>query len=225
MSSKRENERKILSALENSAHRWRTAKGLAGDTGLPLKAVESCLEQSPAVIRSRKAGSHGQALYATREKRPADTAGGTPETAPAAFDDSTREHLRYLALLPLDSASQRLRDTIDRVIREQASQANFPDHALAGAAWIDQITRLMRASDIVVADITRKNPNVIFELGIAHGLGKPLILLLSENADTDFPTNLAGYQLLTYDPHNLSPFAERLGRTARHLEARRGATS
>ena len=63
----------------------------------------------------------------------------------------------------------------------------------------------------------------MFELGVAQGLGKPLILLLSEEANASLPSDLVGYQNLTYSPNNLSSFSDRLRRAARQLEARRGA--
>jgi predicted nucleotide-binding protein len=108
-------------------------------------------------------------------------------------------------------------------LREERAVPFFVDELPAGAAWVDDIVQRIRSSHVVVADITRMNPNVMFELGIAHGLGKPLILLINEVEDVDLPSDLVGYQYLMYAPDNLSSFVERLRRTARQLQARKGA--
>ena len=132
--------------------------------------------------------------------------------------------VQYYILLLVGASMRHLRDTIARTIREERAEPFFVDEILAGAAWVNEISIRIRTSDVVIADITRLNPNVMFELGIAHGLGKPLILLLNEDADVDLPTDLVGYQYLTYTPGNLSSFVEKLRRTARQLEVRKGAT-
>jgi hypothetical protein len=192
---------------------------------LALDDVTRILENSREVIRSKKTGSHGQALFALREKRNETTTQGDREASDVVDEESgDAGKLHYFILLPVDASMRRLRDTIARTIREERAEPFFVDEILAGAAWVNEISVRIRTSDVVIADITRLNPNVMFELGIAHGLGKPLILLLNEDADVDLPTDLAGYQYLTYTPGNLSSFVEKLRRTARQLEVRKGAT-
>lgn len=54
-------------------------------------------------------------------------------------------------------------------------------------------------ADIVIADLTSSNPNVYYELGIAHALGKPVILL-TQDID-EVPFDLRPYRLLLYSVH------------------------
>lgn len=92
-----------------------------------------------------------------------------------------------------------------------------------GARWVNEILGLIRASDFLIADVTRKNPNVFFELGVAHGLGKPFLLLLSAEAgETGIPSDLTGYQFIFYDPSDLSGLAIRLGRVVESVASRAG---
>src|SRR4051794_16675899 len=42
------------------------------------------------------------------------------------------------------------------------------------------ISRLVWNSTLIVADLTDRNPNVMYELGLAHAAKKPTILLLEE---------------------------------------------
>lgn len=55
-----------------------------------------------------------------------------------------------------------------------------------------------RAS-LIVAELTSSNPNVFYELGIAHGLLKPVVLL-SQNLD-EVPFDLRSYNIVTYSTH------------------------
>jgi nucleoside 2-deoxyribosyltransferase len=134
------------------------------------------------------------------------------------------EAFKFLVLLPFDASARRLRDAINSTIRQARGEPMFLDQIGRGAVWVDEVSQLIRSSGAVIADITRLNPNVMFELGMAHGLGKPLVLLLDETASTNLPSDLAGYQLLTYSPGNLSQLTARLSRTIgqilQHQEAR-----
>lgn len=54
-------------------------------------------------------------------------------------------------------------------------------------------------SNLIVADLTDSNPNVYYELGIAHALRKPVILLTQ--AIDDLPFDLRSYRVVSYDTH------------------------
>lgn len=51
---------------------------------------------------------------------------------------------------------------------------------------ISDIIEGIAESDIVLADLTNKNPNVNYELGIAHSFGKPTILVAQSLEDISF---------------------------------------
>ena len=51
-------------------------------------------------------------------------------------------------------------------------------------------------SDLIVADLTSANPNVFYELGLAHALKKPVILM-TQSID-DLPFDLKSYRHLEY---------------------------
>jgi hypothetical protein len=107
-----------------------------------------------------------------------------------------------------------------RVLRENRIEpVTMEDYReLRGARLVDVFIELLRSSDLLVADVSRKNPNVLFELGIAHGLGKPFILLLDEKDDSaGIPSDLTGYQYVPYDPADLSRMVNRLVRLVRQF--------
>lgn len=55
------------------------------------------------------------------------------------------------------------------------------------------------SSDLIVADLTGSNPNVYYELGIAHALNKKAILLTQEI--DELPFDLRSYRVVSYSIH------------------------
>lgn len=65
------------------------------------------------------------------------------------------------------------------------------------------IQDLIRKTTFVVADVSSANPNVMLEVGMAMGMGKP-ILLLSRARAPELPVDLAAQQVAVYKPEDLS---------------------
>lgn len=51
---------------------------------------------------------------------------------------------------------------------------------------IDQIWSGLNRAKVLVAELTGRNPNVLYELGLAHALHKPVVLISSNEADVPF---------------------------------------
>jgi hypothetical protein len=65
---------------------------------------------------------------------------------------------------------------------------------------VQDIWAYTKQSKIVLADLTDKNPNVFYELGLAHALAKPAILITSDISDVPF--DLRALRVLDYDKNN-----------------------
>lgn len=74
------------------------------------------------------------------------------------------------------------------------------DELFTSSSVIDDIWNLTKKAKIILADLTGKNPNVFYELGLAHALAKPA-LLVSESMD-DVPFDLRHLRVITYDKNN-----------------------
>ena len=61
----------------------------------------------------------------------------------------------------------------------------------------DDIWQGIRGAKLLVAELTDRNPNVFYELGLAHALSKPVILI-SKSID-DVPFDLRSIRVLVYD--------------------------
>jgi hypothetical protein len=65
---------------------------------------------------------------------------------------------------------------------------------------VNDIWSYTRQAKIVLADLTGKNPNVFYELGLAHALAKPAILV-AESMD-DVPFDLRSLRVIEYDKND-----------------------
>ena len=65
---------------------------------------------------------------------------------------------------------------------------------------IDQVWRGILEAKVLIAELTSRNPNVFYELGLAHALQKPVVLI-SSNED-DVPFDLQHIRVIYYDVHD-----------------------
>ena len=71
---------------------------------------------------------------------------------------------------------------------EAGAYAERVDEQMFVEGILDRIYNQINKADVIVADMTDQNPNVFYEVGYAHALGK-VVLLLTRNAD-DIPFDL-----------------------------------
>lgn len=62
---------------------------------------------------------------------------------------------------------------------------------------IDQIWSGINSARVLVAELTKRNPNVLYELGLAHALEKPVVLVSSN--EEDVPFDVKHVRVIYYD--------------------------
>ena len=62
---------------------------------------------------------------------------------------------------------------------------------------LDKIWYYICSSELVLVDVTGRNPNVMYVLGMAHTIGKP-ILIISQRIE-DVPFDMRHYQYIIYE--------------------------
>ncbi len=62
---------------------------------------------------------------------------------------------------------------------------------------MDQVGQGIAHAKVLVAELTSRNPNVFYELGLAHALKKPVVLVSSNEADVPF--DLQHIRVIYYD--------------------------
>ncbi len=81
---------------------------------------------------------------------------------------------------------------------------------LSGHNVLEDIWTGINEADIIIADITNKNPNVFYEIGIAHTLGKRVILITQDEGTLPFDFRI--YRVIFYkcDEDGLSLLCEQI---------------
>jgi nucleoside 2-deoxyribosyltransferase len=131
---------------------------------------------------------------------------------------------QVFVIASFDPDGERVQDAVRRAIEEAGFRAVRPDREISpGAELATNILDSIRQSDLVIADVSRQNPNVLYEVGFAHALRKPTILLFNIKSDYDLPSDLAGLQYIPYDLRNLRGLAERVKSETKALTMQRSA--
>lgn len=96
-------------------------------------------------------------------------------------------------------------DKIYTSIKAACSQAGYAclrsDEPFNPGNVLRQILQMMTTSEIIIAVLDGKNPNVFYEIGLAHSLGKTVILVGNAKNPEDISFDLKSERLLLYNNH------------------------
>jgi hypothetical protein len=92
-------------------------------------------------------------------------------------------------------------ETIYKPAIESAGlQPHRADDLFRPSTIVHDIWAYTRQAKLLLADLTGKNPNVFYELGLAHAIGKPAILV-AESLD-DIPFDLRALRVIVYEKND-----------------------
>jgi hypothetical protein len=83
------------------------------------------------------------------------------------------------------------------------------DHRILTTPLLEKVRGDIQRADVIIGDITGRNPNVFYELGIADVSGKPVILI-TQDASEDVPTDVKHLEFIRYDLGKHFEFLPRL---------------
>ena len=124
----------------------------------------------------------------------------------------TRKAEPKSVLLLVPKLKSPLRVHLSKVLAQNGIRGFSVDDLSAGTPWADALTDALRRADIVIADVTDANPNVMYELGFAQSQRIPTIILADASSNRPAPFYLGGYNILTYDASNLESLEKPLNR-------------
>ena len=78
-----------------------------------------------------------------------------------------------------------------------------------------QIVNMMLESSLIIALLDGQNPNVFYEIGIAHSIGKTVLLLANKNNKDEIPFDLKSDRLLLYS--NTTDLHDKLYETLKNM--------
>lgn len=82
-------------------------------------------------------------------------------------------------------------DTVSKILKDVMSEEGISTiraDEMHGENVMEDVWNAIVKSEYMIADVTGKNPNVYYELGIAHTLGKKILLLTQKTGDIPFDT-------------------------------------
>lgn len=79
---------------------------------------------------------------------------------------------------------------------------------------MDDVRASVSAADVIIADLTNDNPNVFYEVGICHALGKQVILV-SQSSNIPFDLRHLRCIIYKYTPPGMREFEKNLAETLR----------
>jgi len=186
------------------------------------KKVEEMLDQRLHVInlRTKRGQTRGEALATffrnIQEELDAQTGAQIRAANPEVFEDIPQEKIEEASRAPdastLLSSSSSLcfvlmpfakpfddvyRLIITPAVRQAGLEVMRADQIYTSGSIMEQIRSAIQQSRLCIADLTGRNPNVLYELGIAQTLGKPSILMAQDIQDVPF--DIRQYRVIEYD--------------------------
>lgn len=133
-------------------------------------------------------------LLISSQSRQPDVIDSSKQSLPSAFlrsaglspDDLTIERDLVFVLTPFHPTYKKQFEVIALVCHGLGLKAMRGDEEFVAGDVFPHILRLIARARIVVANIDGRNPNVFYELGIAHAMGKPTILIAPTPEDVPF---------------------------------------
>ena len=100
------------------------------------------------------------------------------------------------AMMPFSDGFNAVYDTIRQASEGVGLRCRRADDIWENAAIIQDVVALIDRSRMVVCDCSGRNPNVFYEVGIAHTLGREVILITQN--DDDIPFDLRHIRYIRY---------------------------
>jgi len=100
-------------------------------------------------------------------------------------------------------------DHIVRVCEALGMTVTRADQIYSTRPIIDDILEAVASAKVIIADLTQRNPNVFYEVGVCHTLGKTVVLITQEDV---VPFDLRHIRHIKYDftPRGMKVFEESL---------------
>lgn len=121
-------------------------------------------------------------------------------------------------LMPLDEEMHFIYEDHIRIVVESEDVSCLRADEIAGTNMITwDIWEKINRSRFLIADLTGKNPNVFYEVGVAHALGKEVILL-TQTMD-DVPFDLKSLRCIIYSrtPRGMKKMESKLRETIKKI--------
>ncbi len=116
------------------------------------------------------------------------------------LEDMDLDDTLCFVLMPFQPQFNRLYDNvIEPAVKDSNTglQALRADEDFSPTPIMEKIWKNIATARVIIADVTGKNPNVFYELGLAHTIGKSVIIITQRKEDVPF--DIAHIRYFPYD--------------------------
>lgn len=147
-----------------------------------LEPHELKIEFSPRTKMPKLIRSNEEIISSTEKKIQ------TVVVSPSAFSLPIKGVDKKLVsvMMPFSSDFNGVYEEIKNACSDVGLSGKRADELWDNSTIIQDIVDLICCSSIVIADLTKRNPNVFYEIGIAHTLGKHVIPITQNEEDVPF---------------------------------------
>jgi hypothetical protein len=168
---------------------------------IPLEKVPEFLEIFVASLRTAElldeADGKQRVVDATHSSE--STADNTPTLVRLGKKADVKEGDSCFVMMPFANPIGGYYSAIyePAILKAGLKPVRADDEIFGPGKIIDQIYRGISEAKVLVAELTTKNPNVFYELGLAHALKKPVVLVSATAGDNPF--DIRHIRVIFYD--------------------------
>lgn len=196
--------REMIKVVERLLHPDHFLFDTKVDRPKAIEAVQTCLKSSSLSVAELPNGLvrvcplHGEFISTAYDVPPAER---LLTFKPEIFKvpDKPQNPRLVAVMMPFNVAFRGTYDSIKRVTDYMSLECLRADDIWNNSTFMQDIFDLIFRARVIVVDFTARNPNVMYETGIAHTLGKTVIPITQSIAD--IPSDLGHHRALKYLPN------------------------
>lgn len=184
-----------ISALEAEIKELRAKLGVAEQVGLNFRASFDTFERTVRSMLDRLSPEERETAKAVVESA-YRVQSDQPRRA-FQLRTETQDSRSLFVLMPFRKEMEGVFNIIRGAAESLGLRVSRADEIASAGLITDQILDAISKARVIVADVTAMNPNVLYEIGIAHSLGKDVVLL-AEKGET-LPFDIASHRVVYYE--------------------------
>ena len=122
-----------------------------------------------------------------------------------------QEKIDVFVLMPFNTKMEKVyTGHVKKLCEKLGLTIRRADEIFLPGPFMEKVWDGICAAQVVIADCTEKNPNVFYEIGMAHAVGKKVVLIT--RSDDDIPSDIKHFDYIPYiyDPEGVETLIEKL---------------
>jgi len=125
------------------------------------------------------------------------------------ISDHPAAPIRVLALMPMLAGYEAIRETVAATVESANFELVWLQDLLEDWEWLDWLYATIRQCDLVLANPSKHNAFVMYELGVARADARPTLIML-DRGDSQLSGSLDGSPFRLYSSAEFDVFSRRL---------------